>query len=92
MKISKEKVQEIAKALLLELTDEEANSIVNSITYLSNSLPVYHSINVDGLTPMNYISEKSNHALRADVSIMHSEPKRLIKNAKDKNDKYIILK
>ncbi|MDR0545860.1 MAG: hypothetical protein LBG49_02995 [Mycoplasmataceae bacterium] len=92
MQISREELKKLAKDILIDLTDEEVNKIYQASVNLCASIDVFEKLHVDQYQPMYYPFDISHHWLREDVVQTNNNPKIYIKNAKDKDDNYIILK
>lgn len=58
--------KKLAKQLMFELSDEEANDIVNEFDVLNSQMELLNAIDTDGVEPMVYPFEDETVYLRKD--------------------------
>ena len=91
-KVTKEVLQESANKLLINLTDEELNSLLSDFEILISQMKLIGDIpGVDEVEPMTFPFELTNEYLRDDVPESPLLKDDVLKNAQDVVDNQIRL-
>ena len=91
-KVTKEVLQESANKLLINLTDEELNSLLSDFEILISQMKLIGDIpGVDEIEPMTFPFELTNEYLRDDVPENPLLKDDVLKNAQDVVDNQIRL-
>lgn len=91
-KVTKEVLQESANKLLINLTDEELNSLLSDFEILISQMKLIGDIpGVDEIEPMTFPFELTNEYLRDDVPESPLLKDDVLKNAQDVVDNQIRL-
>ncbi|MDR1234490.1 MAG: hypothetical protein LBJ97_00190 [Mycoplasmataceae bacterium] len=92
MKIDKREFKELAASLHFTMDNVQLDKLYQESEFLLTALENLSSLKVDDLTPMHYPFSASSHLLRDDVAIEIKEPEKYLNNAKNRFDKYVVVK
>lgn len=93
--MNEKELEKIAKKIYITPSKEVINSLVNEYNFLKQNLEELKKINIDNIEPMTRISPKIDfNDLREDLidASMYLKKEDLLKNAKDKNEDFVLIK
>lgn len=91
-KLSKEEIQKIARIYYFDIDDKYLDFIYNDFSSFLERVEQFSLLNLDGVEPTDYCTEHSCNELREDEPVIEPHPEEFTKNAKNKLDKYIVIK
>ncbi|MDR2823048.1 MAG: hypothetical protein LBV37_00755 [Mycoplasmataceae bacterium] len=91
-KISKHEFKQLAASLYFDLDDQQVDELYCESENLINALAELKSLPIDGLDPTDYCVALSAHKLREDIAVKHQHPEELLQNAKNRKDKFVVVK
>lgn len=83
--------KKLAKQLMFELSDEEANDIVKEFDVLNSQMELLDAVNTDGVEPMVYPFEDETVFLRMDVVSHTISQEDALKNVEKKLEGHFML-
>lgn len=83
--------KDLAKSLMFELSDEEANDIVNEFEVLNNQMALLDAVDTEGVEPMVYPFEDETYYLREDEVSHTCTQDEALKNVEKKLEGHFIL-
>lgn len=91
-KISKELVQELANGIMIELTNDEAELIVETEKHILERLDKIRLIDTENVKPLHYAYEGSNTFLKEDEDFEVISKESVLKNAPSSEGDFITIK
>ena len=89
--ITRDELKSLAKSLYFELEEKQIDELQQEFTSLFESFENVSQLNVDNLFPTNWETINKENVLRDDVPTS-SNSDAIIKNASNKNGRYIEIK
>ena len=83
--------KKLAKQLMFELSDEEANDIVNEFEVLNSQMALLDAVDTEGVEPMVYTFEDETSFLREDEVTNMVSQEEALKNVDKKLEGHFIL-
>ena len=83
--------KKLAKQLMFELSDEEANDIVNEFEVLNSQMALLDAVDTEGVEPMVYPFEDETSFLREDEVTNMVSQEEALKNVDKKLEGHFIL-
>lgn len=89
--MTKEKFMNMAKKILIDIDDNVLLSLEKEFNFIDNNMNNIKNINIDGIEPMSRISPPITF-LREDIEYPGLAKKKLLSNAFNSNEDYVIIK
>lgn len=89
-KFTKEMVDDYADKLLIGLTEEENEMVLNEFDIIEKSMEVIANIpNISEVTPMTHALDDFSYVLKEDKETYNRTPKELLKNCRKQEDNLV---
>jgi aspartyl/glutamyl-tRNA(Asn/Gln) amidotransferase C subunit len=92
MKITKAELKLLSESLYFGLPDELLDSLYNETDDILTGLEKIKQLKVDDLSPTDYCVNITSHKLRDDIPILNKNTDELLKNAKHRHGRYVVVK
>jgi aspartyl-tRNA(Asn)/glutamyl-tRNA(Gln) amidotransferase subunit C len=89
--MTKEKFISMTDKILIKIDEKVLDSLQDEFYFIENNMNKIKNINVDGIEPMARISPPTNF-LREDIEGPSLPKEKLLSNAFEHNDNYVIMK
>lgn len=89
--MNKEEIKKIASSLLFDVTEEVLKDFEEFFEQHLQDLKAFEKIDTTGVKPMSFIDETPKTFMRDDVPGKSLEKEKLLNNATNKNDDFVIL-
>ncbi|MDE7434182.1 MAG: Asp-tRNA(Asn)/Glu-tRNA(Gln) amidotransferase subunit GatC [Mycoplasmoidaceae bacterium] len=90
--ISKQEIKEIAKNYYFNLDEQTLDSLYQDFQSFLTNLEALEKIDTTNVEPTDYCTPFSCNCLRKDIPEIEQNPEEFTKNAKNKFNKYIVIK
>ncbi|ASP27882.1 glutamyl-tRNA(Gln) amidotransferase subunit C [Spiroplasma corruscae] len=91
MKINFEVLKSLEEDVMLDLSDQELNEVLKVENQILSKFEKVLKINTDGVEQMHYCFEIKNTYLRDDENSRTIPKEKVLSNAPEKDDDYIIM-
>ncbi|MDR0739551.1 MAG: hypothetical protein LBF00_01525 [Mycoplasmataceae bacterium] len=92
MKIDIKELKALGLSLHFEMDNQQLEKLHKESEDLLTALDSLSNLDVGAFAPMHYPFKNSSNSLREDVASQNNDPKKFLKNAKDVNGKYVVVK
>jgi aspartyl/glutamyl-tRNA(Asn/Gln) amidotransferase C subunit len=92
MKITKAELKQLSESLYFGLPDELLDSLYDETDQILMGLEKIKKLKVDDLLPTDYCVNTTSHKLRDDIPVLNKNTDELLKNARHRHGKYVVVK
>jgi aspartyl/glutamyl-tRNA(Asn/Gln) amidotransferase C subunit len=92
MKIDIKELKTLGLSLHFEMDDQQLEKLHAESEFLLTSLQNLNNLQVEGFAPLHYPFKNSLHSLREDIAIKNIDSKKFLKNAKQLQGSYVVVK
>ncbi|MDK2819576.1 MAG: aspartyl/glutamyl-tRNA amidotransferase subunit C [Mycoplasmataceae bacterium] len=89
--MTREKFINMANKILIDIDENVLLSLENEFNFIDNNMNNIKNINIDGVEPMSRISPPITF-LREDIEYPALEKEKLLSNAFNSNEDYVVIK